>query len=57
MPLHEPSSGHVLPDVPAAQPPADDPVVLSADALSVWYGTSLALKDIDIKIPRHQITA
>ena len=57
MPLHEPSAGPVPPIAPAAEPAALDPVVLSADALSVWYGTSPALKDIDIKIPRHQITA
>jgi phosphate transport system ATP-binding protein len=34
-----------------------DPVVLSTIALSVWYGSSLALKDISIEIPRNKITA
>src|SRR3954447_12097795 len=44
---------------PASVDPASlaDPVVLSTRALSVWYGPSLALKDIRIDIPRHQITA
>ena len=42
---------------PASPPPAADPVVLSTRGLSVWYGASLALKDISIDLPRHQITA
>src|SRR3954469_6758170 len=62
-----------MPDPPEAEPPMilsdaqarptapdsppADPVVLSTRGLSVWYGTSLALKDISIDIPRHQITA
>jgi phosphate transport system ATP-binding protein len=33
------------------------PVVLSARKLSVWYGQSLALRDISIEIPRNRITA
>jgi len=37
--------------------PALDPVVLSTKSLSVWYGSSLALKEIDIQIPRNRITA
>ena len=32
-------------------------VVLSARHLNVWYGSSLALKDVTIAIPRNQITA
>ena len=40
---------------PTAAPPDD--VVLSARGLSVWYGASLALKDISIDIPRNRITA
>ena len=31
--------------------------MLIARHLSVWYGTSLALKDVTIEIPRNQITA
>jgi len=31
--------------------------VLSTRDLSVWYGASMALRDITIDIPRHQITA
>ena len=40
------------------EPPAmeADPV-LSARNVSVWYGPSLALRDMTIDIPRHRITA
>ena len=31
--------------------------MLSTVGLSVWYGSSLALKDITIDIPRNKITA
>jgi phosphate transport system ATP-binding protein len=43
----------------APNPPARalDPVVLSTRDLSVWYGLSLALKNITIDIPRNKITA
>ncbi len=34
-----------------------DPVVLSTRCLSVWYGSSLAIKEITIDIPRNKITA
>jgi len=51
-----------VPDAAAAgdgPPPgrADDSAVLQAIGLHVWYGRSLALKNIDIDIPRHKITA
>src|SRR5215217_5795293 len=54
-----------LPDTPvapaAAATPAQSaslgPIVLAARHLQVWYGSALALKDINIEIPRHQITA
>lgn len=46
-----------VPSESRAGSPAADPIVLAARQLRVWYGTSLALKDIDIAIPRHQITA
>jgi phosphate transport system ATP-binding protein len=36
---------------------AASPVVLTTEALNVWYGTALALKDITISIPRNKITA
>ena len=39
----------------AAEPPVD--IVLSANNLSVWYGTSLALREVSIEIPRKKITA
>jgi phosphate transport system ATP-binding protein len=46
---------------PSARPDplarAVDPTVLSARAVSVWYGTALALKEISIDIPRNKITA
>jgi phosphate transport system ATP-binding protein len=38
-------------------PPPGDSVVLATKGLSVWYGSSLALKDITIEIPRNRITA
>jgi phosphate transport system ATP-binding protein len=41
----------------AAAPRASEPIVLSARALAVWYGSSLALKEISIDIPRNKITA
>src|SRR6185312_14129801 len=43
----------------AQAPGADEAVdiVLSAQNLSVWYGPSLALRDVSIAIPRNQITA
>ena len=34
-----------------------DPIVLSTRGLSVWYGASLAIKEITIDIPRNKITA
>ena len=40
---------------PAASNVADH--VLSAQGLSVWYGSSLALRDVSIDIPRNRITA
>jgi phosphate transport system ATP-binding protein len=43
---------------PSAAPPRlIDPTVLSTRALSVWYGASLAIKEITIDIPRNKITA
>jgi phosphate transport system ATP-binding protein len=48
-PLDQPEK---TPEVQAKEPP-----VLLARHLSVWYGSSLALKSVDIEIPRNQITA
>ncbi len=51
------------PGRPAASPPDPTPPtaisdpVLTARNLSVWYGSSPALRDVSIEIPRHQITA
>jgi phosphate transport system ATP-binding protein len=42
---------------PAVNPPTKDPVVLATEGLSVWYGASLALREITIEIPRNRITA
>lgn len=44
-----PAAGH--PEHPAGS------IVLSARELSVWYGTSPALRDVSIDIPRNKITA
>ncbi|WP_165251392.1 phosphate ABC transporter ATP-binding protein PstB [Paludisphaera soli] len=51
-----------VPDAEAADlapptPRPDDPTVLQTRGLHIWYGRSLALKHIDIDIPRHKITA
>jgi phosphate transport system ATP-binding protein len=47
-----------LADASAAGPSrASDPIVLSTRRLSVWYGSSLAIKEITIEIPRNKITA
>jgi phosphate transport system ATP-binding protein len=35
----------------------NDPIVLSTRGLSVWYGSSPAIRDIHIDIPRNRITA
>ena len=43
-------------DAAGPSEPAES-VVLAALGLSVWYGTSMALKDISIAIPRNRITA
>jgi phosphate transport system ATP-binding protein len=48
------------PSEPPAPSPADvgaGKAVLTTKGLSVWYGPSLALRDITIAIPRNQITA
>jgi phosphate transport system ATP-binding protein len=42
---------------PVEREPANTNVVLSARSLSVWYGPSLALRDVSIDIPRNRITA
>jgi phosphate transport system ATP-binding protein len=53
-----PESHVEAPAKPVDSPsPPTDPVVLSARNLWVWYGHSLALKNINIEIPRNQITA
>src|SRR4051794_20527572 len=52
--LPEPPEATASPLSPAA---TADPVVLSTRGLSVWYGASLALKDITIELPRNRITA
>ena len=52
MSISETAAGPALASTPSAEP-----VVLSTKGLSVWYGASLALKDITIDIPRNRITA
>jgi phosphate transport system ATP-binding protein len=49
------SEAVTAPAQPASSPP--EPTVLATERLSVWYGTSLALKEITIAIPRNRITA
>jgi phosphate transport system ATP-binding protein len=63
MTVSETRTKPVSPNSPAAAaapppvPPELNPVVLSTVGLSVWYGSSLAVKDITIDIPRNKITA
>jgi phosphate transport system ATP-binding protein len=57
-----PRPGPAAPQPQADRPGADipepgDEIVLSARHLSVWYGAALALKDIDLDVPRNRITA
>jgi phosphate transport system ATP-binding protein len=51
-----PSSDILARPAGSAPLPADS-FVLATKGLSVWYGASLALKDITIDIPRNRITA
>ncbi|MDR3621039.1 MAG: phosphate ABC transporter ATP-binding protein PstB [Paludisphaera borealis] len=60
MSLSEPRLEQRPADLSKAAPasaPGLDPVVLSTRDLQVWYGSSLALKQITIDIPRNKITA
>jgi phosphate transport system ATP-binding protein len=56
MSLPESTIAPVVPGQPGGTA-APEPIVLAARNLQVWYGTSLALKDINIEIPRRRITA
>ncbi len=44
------------PPAAASDASADEPA-LQTRALRVWYGASLALRDVDLDVPRHRITA
>src|SRR6476469_5945605 len=58
MPMSLPDTQTPVPAVAStSKTGAADPTVLSAKNLHVWYGNALALKNIDIAIPRNQITA
>ena len=46
----------MAPSEPIPSPTVADPVLTTRD-LSVWYGSSQALRDVTIDIPRHKITA
>src|SRR5437870_2459319 len=46
-----------LPETPPTVVETASEPVLTARSLSVWYGSSQALKEISIEIPRHRITA
>jgi phosphate transport system ATP-binding protein len=50
-PVPEPTATDKSTTADASQP------VLATRALSVWYGSVLALRAIDLEIPRHRITA
>ena len=51
------SYGGTVPPAPATADVKAGSAVLATRDLRVWYGASLALRDITIAIPRHQITA
>ncbi len=60
MSLSEPGLDQRPPAIPDDEPssgPDPDPAVLRTRGLQVWYGPSLALRNIDIAFPRHKITA
>ena len=64
MSLPEPQIASLSPPTPvsasaaASEPtPSGDAIVLSVRNLSVWYGASIALRDVMIDIPRNKITA
>jgi phosphate transport system ATP-binding protein len=58
MSLPEPKAKQPLPAHVRVDAPADAPApVLATRGLSVWYGSVLALKAIDLAVPRHCITA
>jgi phosphate transport system ATP-binding protein len=52
---HEPPGAAPVPSAGASR--VIDPIVLSTRGLCVWYGSSLAVKEITIEIPRNKITA
>ena len=52
---HDPPGAAPAPSAAASR--VADPIVLSTRGLSVWYGASLAVKEITIDIPRNKITA
>jgi phosphate transport system ATP-binding protein len=54
---HDPSGAAPAPSSAGASSRVTDPIVLSTRGLSVWYGASLAVKEITIDIPRNKITA
>ena len=52
---HDPPGAVLAPSAGASR--VSDPIVLSTRGLSVWYGASMAIKEITIEIPRNRITA
>ena len=54
---HNIAQAAASPSFPPPPPTPADQVILATKGLSVWYGSSLALKDITIDIPKNRITA
>jgi phosphate transport system ATP-binding protein len=52
---NDPPGAAIVPSTGASR--VTDRIVLSTRGLSVWYGASLAVKEITIDIPRNKITA
>ena len=57
LPPETPMSAPTTTATPVATAASAPEAVLETVGLHVWYGSSLALKGVDIAIPRHKITA
>jgi phosphate transport system ATP-binding protein len=47
----------VNPPMPTSAPEADRETVLSLDAVTCWYGTSRAVRDVTLEVRERQVTA
>jgi phosphate transport system ATP-binding protein len=47
----------IIPDVVTTEPSADGPVVFDVAGLGVYYGAFKAVRDVDLTIRQHEVTA